>query len=316
MGRAVKVFLVLSLVVSLGGFTMSILTAHEAGLSVEELAQIMKRNLKQLNVGMVMAEYSNIQESQSIEPESAITEIRVIGTFPDLVVRQGDGFAVHFYGSISNELDDLMSWKEQDGVLTIAIAKKTNANPTSAGLVAEVILPDEEFNRIKLTTVSGSVHVANIITRHLEIHSKTGGVQISSSAIEELEVETVSGDQVLLDDSTVRMNLLSQSGSIQVEAAAAAGAIETASGHVQLNLWELADHLALSTVSGNQDIFYRGGDLRYDLSTRTGWVSVFDQDQDRGVSGRIGDGSCTLSAESASGSIRFEFNQPDVSRDP
>ena len=316
MGRAVKVFLILALLVSLGGFTMSILTAHEAGLSLEELTQIMKRNLKQLNIGMVMAEYSDIQESQSIEPESGITEIRVTGTFPDLVVRQGDGFAVHFYGSISNELDDLMSWKEQDGVLTIAIAKMTNTNPTSTGLVAEVIIPDEAFHRIKVSTVSGSVHVDNVITRHLAVNSKTGGVQIAASAIEDLAVETVSGDQVLLDDSTVRMDLRSQSGSIQVEAVAAAGAIETTSGHIELKVWELTDHLAVNTVSGNQDIFYRGNDLRYDLSTRSGWVSVFDQDQDRGVSGRIGEGSCTLTAGSASGSIRFEFTPPDLTRNP
>lgn len=316
MGRAVKVFLILSLLVSLGGFTMSILTAHEAGLSLGELTQIMKRNLKQLNVGLVMAEYSDIQESQIIELESEITEIHVSGTFPDLVVRQGDGFAVHFYGSISNELDDLMSWKEQDGVLTIAIAKKTNTNPTSTGLVAEVIIPDEAFHRIKVATVSGSVHVANVITRQLEVTSKTGGVQIADSAIEALDVETISGDQVLLDDSTVRMDLRSQSGSIKVEAMAASGAIETTSGHIQLNFWELADHLAVNTVSGNQDIFYWGNDLRYDLSTRSGWVSVFDQDQDRGVSGRIGEGSCTLTAGSASGSIGFEFTPPDLTRNP
>ena len=83
MGKAVKIFLVLALLVSVGGFTMSVVTAQEAGLSVTEVADMVKSNMKKMNMGIFISEYNDVKENLSIQSQGEITKLVILTTFPD-----------------------------------------------------------------------------------------------------------------------------------------------------------------------------------------------------------------------------------------
>lgn len=310
MGKAAKIFLLLALLVSLGGFTLSILTAQQAGLSFEELTQIIRHNMKQLNMDIVMSEYSEIRESVAIQPEGGVSRLTIRSTFPELVVRPGDSFAVNFYGDVSNELEELLTWKQTNGELTLQIASVHNDNPSATGLVAEIILPDQDFSRIRITTVSGSVQASGLAAGQLEISSRSGAVHIVDSALGQLSIESESGEQSVMDDRSLELELVSESGGIEVMASGLAGAVESASGRIRLTWLEAAGDLDVRTVSGSQEFFFRGNDLAYDLKSITGQVRVVRQDDEAAASGRIGRGGPKLHARTASGSIAFRLVEP------
>ncbi len=310
MGRAVKLFLVLALIVSLGGFTMSIVSAQQAGLSVPQLAEIIENNMRKLNMGMVMSEYNDVREVFSVEPEGEIRRVVIQTSFPDVIIRQGGSeFAVYLEGDVSAELDDLMTEKQANGTAYIDIAAVFNENPSATGLNATVVVP-RGLAEIAVLSVSGGILVDGIDTPKIDLESKSGSIEVQGIQIAELRIRTASGDIAIFGEDDLEVDAESASGNLLLTCDAVSGTISTASGSMDLDFHDLNEDLSLTSDSGLISIFFQGDDLNYDFTDSAGWINNSNVDTTL-RRGRIGAGSYELNAASESNGIVFTYTEED-----
>lgn len=97
-----------------------------------------------------------------------------------------------------------------------------------------LFLPFEEFEKAELVTVSGSIQIpAQFTIRALSAGTISGDVDLSCQVLEELDVQTTSGNLILQQISPVKLD------------------IETVSGEVTLSNVAVTEYAELSSVSGN-----------------------------------------------------------------
>lgn len=306
MGKAVKLFLVLALLVSVSGFTMSVVSAQQAGLTFTELTNIIKNNIKKINMGILISEYNDVREDLSIKSDGEITNVVIHTTFPDVSIQQGGSkLAVYLNGDVSSELKDLLSEKRLGSTAYIKIASQANENPTSRGLYATVMIP-EGMDEIKVVSVSGGILVDGIEAANLDLESKSGVIEIMNSETNQIKVRTSSGDISVYANNQVELDLKSESGSILTQGAAISGQMSTSSGTMDLDFIDLANDLTLKSDSGRINVFYQGEDAEYDFSSSKGWIKTSNANS--GLRhGKIGKGTYCLEAESAENGIVFEY---------
>ena len=311
MGKAVKIFLVLALLVSVGGFTMSMVTAQQAGLTVTEVTEIVKSNMKKMNMGIFISEYNDVKENLSIQSQDEITNVVILTTFSDVAIQQaGSELAVYLDGDVSSELGDLLSEKRIGKTAYIKIADVFNESPSSRGLNATIIVP-EGIEEIKISAVSGSILVDEIELEALELETKSGTIEIMNSQAERVKVRTASGHISLFGSDEVAVDLASDSGTITTNVNKLSGGMVTKSGGVDLDFIDLSDDLTVKSESGLINIIYQGDDVVYDFSESGGWIK-----NSNAVTtlreGSIGPGSHHLEAESISNGIIFTYTQDEI----
>lgn len=311
MAKTVKIFLVLALLVSAAGFIMCGVSAQQSGLTLAQLAEKVKDNIKELNMSSMLPEYSEVRETLTIEPEKDVRQVIISSSFPDLSIRPGSEFRVSLYGDASTELGDLLSWKQTGSAVYLNIANVFNESPSSTGLYAEIVIPQEMMQTLKVTTVSGSMDLKGIKSETLDAASKSGDVMVSNSRLSQVLVRTGSGEILLEHNSSLEVDAESADGRISLIGEGFSGRAKTRSGLIRADLEDLNGDLTLSSAAGNLDIFYSGTDLSYDLSAPSGWVVVRHGDHRHEVKGTIGRGSHRLKGDSASGSITFEHAGTD-----
>lgn len=311
MGKAVKIFLVLALLVSVGGFTMSVVTAQQAGLTVTEVMEIVKSNMKKLNMGIFISEYNDVKENLSIQSQDEITNLVIQATFSDVAIQQaGSELAVYLDGDVSSELGDLLSEKRIGKTAYINIADVFNESPSSRGLNATIIVP-EGIEQIKISAVSGSILVDEIELESLELETKSGTIEIMNSQAERVKARTASGHISLFGSDEVDVDLASDSGTITTNVNKLSGGMVTKSGEVDLDFMDLSNDLKVKSESGLINIIYQGNDVVYDFSESDGWIK-----NSNGVTtlkqGSIGPGTHQLKAESISNGIIFTYTQDEI----
>lgn len=305
MGKAVKIFLILAMIIGFSSLALGVLSAQEEGVSVMELGEILQDNLEELNISPVYREYSDIRERVEID-EADSRNIVITNTFPDLSLVYGPDMTVELYGDVSSRLDQLVSWKREGDTLTIDFASVFNENPTSTGLKAVVTLPGEP-DRLKVTSISGDVEVLDLSGNHFDIEVKSGNISILDSGAEIVRAVSQSGNIHLVMGDLPEVTLRSASGNIDVDADALAGSLESLSGNMYARVDALNGDLSLTTASGNIVMIHEGSDYGYDLKSESGQVTWVTSDEWRkSFSGSHGDPVHSLTVSSGSGNIMFE----------
>ncbi|WFF71982.1 DUF4097 family beta strand repeat-containing protein [Proteiniclasticum sp. QWL-01] len=312
MGKTMKLFLVLALLVSLVGFAMSVISAQQAGLSVADLARMVEMNLKKLNIDIVVPEYSSVEQTMTVTPKGEVHNIVLKSSFADIAVESGEEFQVRLQGNVTNELDDLLSWRQSDDTLYLDVAAVIKENPTATGLYALVTLPAKQFREFELATVSGSVQITGIEADRIQMESKSGNLNIYDSTLTEAVIKTTSGDILILNDDPMEFQCRTDSGSIDIMGEDLSGSLKTKSGSISLNFGDLTNDLVLTTDSGHMEIYYRGSDLAYRFTSESGDVRVHQDDAELEASGTAGEGQHSIRGSSQSGSVTFEFIEEDL----
>lgn len=311
MGKAVKIFLVLALLVSVSGFAMSVVTAQEAGLSVTEVADRVKSNMKKMNMGIFISEYNDVKENLSIQSQGEITNLVILTTFPDVAIQQGGSeLIVHLDGDVSSEVRDLLSEKRLGKTAFIKIANVFNENPSSRGLNATIIVPDG-IEQIKVTSISGSILVDEIELDQLDLESKSGTIEVMNSEAGRLKAQTTSGHISVFGCKDVAVDLASGSGDIITKVGKISGGMATKSGALNVDFVELTEDLSLKSESGLINIMYQGDDVVYDFSDSKGWIKNSNPNSTL-RQGRIGSGTHHLRAKSISNGIIFSYSQDEI----
>lgn len=309
MGKTVKVLLVLALLVGISCFTLGVISAQQAGMTIEDLAKTVQSNLEELNISPVVQEYSEIQETMSMEDHRDKPRIVIRNSFPDVTIMAGDEFKVELLGDVSSKLDNLLSWSADMDTIYVNIASVFNENPSSTGLVAVVTLPQDVIEEINVTSVSGDVTLLDLpIVGRGTVEVKSGTVQVLNSQIQDLFAVTQSGNiKITNTEEEMKADLATDSGDINVYSSSLSGEIKTDSGLIAVETDGLHDDLTLDSLSGNVEILYRGPQLKYKLSTESGWLTVDYEGFQRRVSGEIGKDGYFLNAVSATGSVNLRL---------
>ncbi len=310
MGKTVKVLLVLTLLVSITCFSLGVVSAQQAGMTIADLAKIVQTNMEELHINPVTQEYSDVQETMRLDAAGDKHKIVIKNTFPDLVITQGEEFKVDLLGDVSTKLDNLLSWSADLDTVYINIASVYNQNPSAKGLTAHIMLPKDRITELEVSSISGDVSLLELPgIERAAFSSKSGNITIDRAQVSTLNAYSVSGNISLNNTDEVTADLSSDSGDITVFAQTLSGAVNTKSGRIQLQFRDLNDKLVLDNLSGNMAVIYLGNNISYDLASKSGWITVNKQDFQDQSAGAIGAGDHLLTAKSVSGSIYFELKQ-------
>jgi DUF4097 and DUF4098 domain-containing protein YvlB len=233
-------------------------------------------------------------EVQEIEIETVSSDINFVLTDSDsLKISVAGDFPI----SLSDK-DKVLESKVDSGKLTLTMDHQTS-DTNFPGLHFDMkqegkltlSLP-KNLKKILVKTVSGDVKLNNFDVDIMELDSVSGDVKGEKSHVENLKLKTTSGD-------------LKWDGDIaQLES-------ESISGDVELKLSNTSPKIEARTVSGDVKIgFDKTPDVQYRLSTTSGEIRVASdfqknqKDEDH-LSGVLGSGKGSVSAETISGDLKF-----------
>lgn len=310
MGKTVKVLLVLALLISIGCFTLGVVSAQQARMTIQDLAKTVQSNLEELNISPGVQEYSEVRETMSLEDHTDKPRIVIRNSFPDVTITSGDEFKVELLGDVSSKLDNLLSWSADMDTIYVNIASVFNENPSSKGLVAMVTLPQDVIEELNITSVSGDVTLLDLpLVQRGRIEVKSGNIQAVNSKIQDIFAVTQSGNIGVSNSmEAMRADLTTDSGDINVLSSSLAGELKTKSGLIAADINDVHDELILDSLSGNIEILYRGPQLKYKLSTQSGWLTVNYEKFQQQVTGETGKDGNLLKAASASGSVNLRLD--------
>lgn len=308
MGRTVKVLLVLALLVSISCFTLGIVSAQQAGMTIQDLAKIVQSNMEEINISPVTQEYSAIRETMTLAEHSDKPRIVIRNSFPDVTITAGDEFKVELLGEVSSKLNHLLSWSADLDTIYINIASVFNENPSSTGLEALVTLPQDLIDQVTITSISGDVSVIDGPTiNRCQIDTKSGNVLIEDTEVSDLSTTTVSGNLQAIRFDDLEVDCATSSGNLNVVADSLSGKLKSESGQINTQINDLQSDLQLQNQSGAIKMIYDGSGLNYDLSTQSGRLRVNDQTFEHQVKVDSAKNRYLFIATTTSGSVDLEI---------
>lgn len=119
-----------------------------------------------------------------------------------------------------------------------------------------VYVPEQEYENLKLTTVSGGISVPAAFTfTQAELHSTSGDIVFGARSVGTLKAETTSGDIQLSAATADSISVSSVSGEIEAsDITAASLSAASTSGEVELKSVVVTNELSAETVSGEIEL--------------------------------------------------------------
>lgn len=178
----------------------------------------------------------------------------------------------------------------------------------SAGIVIHIAVP-EQFEKIKVKSISGDIKANNSNAKTLLIHTGSGDVGVEDCQADELFASSISGDVNVIACKADKMDIVSVSGDIKVEFDKSAQCrAKSTSGDCKVTIGNQVDAVVSST-SGDINVRYIGEiGLEMALSSTSGDVSaVCGEINSKGkkkVQERFGEPDSKLKASTISGDIK------------
>ena len=178
----------------------------------------------------------------------------------------------------------------------------------SAGIAIHIAVP-EQFEKIKVKSISGYIKANNSNAKTLLIHTGSGDVGVEDCQADELFASSISGDVNVIACKADKMDIVSVSGDIKAEFDKSAQCrAKSTSGDCKVTIGNQVDAVVSST-SGDINVRYIGEiGLEMALSSTSGDVSaVCGEINSKGkkkVQERFGDPDSKLKASTISGDIK------------
>lgn len=178
----------------------------------------------------------------------------------------------------------------------------------SAGIAIHIAVP-EQFEKIKVKSISGDIKTNNSNAKTLLIHTGSGDVGVEDCQADELLASSISGDVNVIACKADKMDVVSISGDIKAEFDKSAQCrAKSTSGDCKVTIGNQVDAVVSST-SGDVNVRYIGEiGLEMTLSSTSGDVSaVCGEINSKGkkkVQERFGEPDSKLKASTISGDIK------------
>ncbi|MDR2654731.1 MAG: DUF4097 domain-containing protein [Oscillospiraceae bacterium] len=278
---------------------------------------------------------------RSLNIEFTATEIRLLPGDGEIVIRQ--------YSDDKNfDPDRVFTAEFKNGVLKIEGDKSNrlfNFNFSSIfnRNYLEIYLPEAQYDKVKISSVSGAVKSEiDIAADDINIESTSGGINLQNLEGSKIKLESVSGgikgenansESVSINSGSGALNfdsvigqskLESISGGINIDEVSGNANIKASSGYVRID--SLSGSGRISSVSGSVDISRLEGDLyvdgisgsvrvaipegqnfKYDLESVSGSVDVQQASVHKSgrVSGSVGSDGYNVKISTVSGSVKI-----------
>lgn len=178
----------------------------------------------------------------------------------------------------------------------------------SAGIAIHIAVP-EQFEKIKVKSISGDIKANNSNTKTLLIHTGSGDVGVEDCQADELFASSISGDVNVIACKADKMDVVSVSGDIKAEFDKSAQCrAKSTSGDCKVTIGNQVDAVVSST-SGDVNVRYIGEiGLEMALSSTSGDVSAvcggINSKGKKKVQERFGEPDSKLKASTISGDIK------------
>lgn len=178
----------------------------------------------------------------------------------------------------------------------------------SAGIVIHIAVP-EQFEKIKVKSISGDIKTNNSNAKTLLIHTGSGDVGVEDCQADELFASSISGDVNVIACKADKMDVVSISGDIKAEFDKSAQCrAKSTSGDCKVTIGNQVDAVVSST-SGDVNVRYIGEiGLEMALSSTSGDVSAvcggINSKGKKKVQERFGEPDSKLKASTISGDIK------------
>ena len=178
----------------------------------------------------------------------------------------------------------------------------------SAGIAIHIAVP-EQFEKIKVKSISGDIKTNNSNAKTLLIHTGSGDVGVEDCQADELFASSISGDVNVIACKADKMDVVSISGDIKAEFDKSAQCrAKSTSGDCKVTIGNQVDAVVSST-SGDVNVRYIGEiGLEMALSSTSGDVSAvcggINSKGKKKVQERFGEPDSKLKASTISGDIK------------
>lgn len=154
----------------------------------------------------------------------------------------------------------------------------------------EVLLPEKEYNKLKIKTISGDIDTSNISSNDITVSSTSGEIKINKSST--AAIKTISGDIVFIElndaeisttsgeikgDTVDKITAKTISGDIEISKINKYCQMTTTSGEITISSLTLEKDSLLKSISGDIKIS-KANSIYVDTSTISGDIDV---DNDR-----------------------------------
>lgn len=284
--------------------------------------------------GRVTVDYEiRVPRSLALEVETTFGEVTAEEVSASLTVETGSGRAlvrrpVESAPGVAKILTrsggvELDGWNAPGGSLSV---ETTNGDVSGEGLSVRTLMLSSRTGDVKLAkiqtvaeasleSVSGDVSVSGgSVGTRASVKTQSGDATVQNLRVEQMTVESVSGDAVLKETSGA-LTVKTISGDITAEKVnSPAVSLATVSGDAR---WSYAapfsGSFAGTTVSGDLTVsLWNNSDTRIEMSATSGRASCdlalsdASPESDKHISGKLGDGTGSLKLQSVSGDLRVK----------
>ncbi len=239
------------------------------------------------NIFNVFAYSNKLIYEKEFDDEISILDI--VSDSSDIIIKKTESDAIKV--SIYGRKNDDYKVKIKDNYLYINNDKKIDfCIGFCPNTKIEVLLPEKEYNKLKLRTVSGDINVDEISFNDITTNSTSGDIKINKALnatiktisgdvefneLGILEINTTSGE--ITGDITDKITARTISGDIKIDKINKYCQISTTSGEITISSLTLEKDSLLKSISGDIRIS-KANSIYVDTSTISGDVNV---DNDR-----------------------------------
>ena len=211
---------------------------------------------------------------------------------------------------VPQQLADNMSILDVDstsGIIDISEIKADKMDADAAS--GDVYLSNVTAKELDVDTASGNAFMTDVkVEGTLNIDSASGDAEISGYA-GKADIDTASGGVRATDLTAGDLSIDTSSGDISVCGAFKKVEFETASGEIYAELTEFPEYIDIDGASGNVTLALppSGGGFTLDYDSGSGDLDCGVPVMMKGSSFVYGDGSCSISVDTASGDLTLKF---------
>ncbi|MCG7344695.1 DUF4097 domain-containing protein [Sporosarcina sp. ACRSL] len=186
---------------------------------------------------------------------------------------------------------------------------------SEVNLTLQVALPERAYKKFEIYTTSGDIQIQSIEVEEMKVNSTSGDQSIEESLTTgTLSLQASSGDISLRDNTFNHFIIKTTSGEVSHKNfRSEKGAIHTTSGDVILFLEEMIPTLSTNSTSGDVNIQFEKEpetlDFKFNSNSGKATVNlenmIFEEGSERKV-GRIGRGEDRLTIQTTSGDLTVE----------
>lgn len=252
-------------------------------------------------------------EKEYVVDLEKIEDFNIIGVSETIIVESSNESQLKIIQKSSSKIKEIDELKMSKGKNSIKVYKKRRKiigrlYPIQKEQI-EIYVPKDYEGKLNVVTVSGDVHIEDVVLAQLMVKSTSGDVVMQATKADKVKLVTISGDIEGQEVGFRKLDAITTSGKMRLTGEITKANFKSTSGDISLVLGDDGEEVSMVTVSG---------DINLKLLEEQGFTVVFSSVsgnlaiQDKTTKGKKithiqGDGDLILSLSTVSGDGKITF---------